>query len=65
VNLTSNTGEGPLPKLEHGEHSVTTLYEYDGRYYDRKIKDFFGFQTVKLNDLPFSESDATKKNNLH
>ena len=40
-------GEGPLPKLEHGEHSVTTLYEYDGGYYDRKIKDFFGFQTVK------------------
>ena len=26
---------------------MTTLYEYDGGYYDRKIKDFFGFQTVK------------------
>ncbi|MBO7638741.1 MAG: hypothetical protein J6S91_07165, partial [Treponema sp.] len=40
-------GTGPLPKIEHGKHSVTTLYEYDGGYYDRKRKDFYGFRTVK------------------
>ncbi len=40
-------GTGELPKLEHGEHSVTTLYEYDGGYYDRKRKEFYGFRTVR------------------
>ena len=40
-------GEGPLPKLEHGEHFVTTFYEYSDGYYDRNKKDFYGFGTVK------------------
>ena len=40
-------GTGPLPEIKHGAHSVTTLYEYDGGYYDRKRKEFYGFRTVK------------------
>ena len=40
-------GTGPLPEIKHGEHSVTTLYEYAGGYYDRKRKEFYGFRTVR------------------
>ena len=40
-------GAGTLPKVDQGEHSVTTFYEYDGGYYDRNEKDFFGFRTVR------------------
>lgn len=31
----------------------------------RLLKSILGKTGDKLNDLPFSESDATKKNNLH
>ena len=36
-----------LPELSHGEHSIATAFEYDGGYYDRRRKDFYGFQTVR------------------
>ncbi|MBP5452088.1 MAG: hypothetical protein J6Y16_07625, partial [Treponema sp.] len=45
VNDGTN-GTGPLPEIKHGAHSVTTLYEYDGGYYDRKRKEFYGYRTV-------------------
>ena len=48
--LTMNDGtdgSGLLPKVEQGVHSVTVQYEYEGGYYDRQKKDFYGFRTVK------------------
>ena len=33
-----------LPEINHGGHSVTTRYEYDGAYYDRELRDFYGFE---------------------
>ena len=46
--VTMNDGcDEVLPKTSHGEHSVTTVYEYEDGYYDRERKDFYGFQTVK------------------
>ena len=48
VTMNDGTdGEGLLPRLEHGWHSVTTLYDYDGGYYDRQKKEFYGFKTVR------------------
>ena len=45
--VTMNDGcDEVLPKTSHGEHSVTTVYEYEGGYYDRARKDFYGFRTV-------------------
>ena len=35
-----------VPEIYHGEHSVTTHYEYDGGYYERHLRDFFGFEKV-------------------
>ena len=46
VTLHDGCGES-LPRLPNGEHSTTTLYEYDGGYYDRQKKDFYGFETVR------------------
>ncbi|MEE3314144.1 MAG: toxin TcdB middle/N-terminal domain-containing protein [Treponema sp.] len=47
VTMNDGTdGKGLLPKLEHGSHTVTTLYSYDGGYYDRRRKDFYGFRKV-------------------
>ncbi|MBP5283288.1 MAG: hypothetical protein J6Y93_01300, partial [Treponema sp.] len=41
-------GSGAISqRIEQGEHSVTTLYSYDSAYYDRAMKDFYGFKTVK------------------
>ncbi|WP_318677325.1 toxin TcdB middle/N-terminal domain-containing protein, partial [Treponema sp.] len=36
-----------VPEIKHGNHSVTTVYEYEDGYYDRQKKDFFGFRIVK------------------
>lgn len=45
--VTVNDGCGSaLPEIPHGSHSVTTKYEYDGAYYDRQGKEFYGFETV-------------------
>ena len=45
--VTMNDGcDEVLPKTSHGEHSVTTVYEYEDGYYDRARKDFYGFRTV-------------------
>ena len=38
---------GNLHEVEHGWHSMTTMYEYDGGYYDRQRRDFYGFRTVR------------------
>ena len=55
--VTMNDGcDKVLPKTSHGEHSVTTVYEYEDGYYDRARKDFYGFQTVKT-----INSDGTYK----
>lgn len=44
--MSDGCGEA-LPELSHGEHSIATAFEYDGGYYDRRRKDFYGFQTVR------------------
>ena len=45
--VTMHDGCGSeLPEIPHGEHSVTTKYEYGNAYYDRQKKDFYGFGTV-------------------
>ena len=46
VTMDDGCGEA-LPELSHGEHSVATAFEYDGGYYDRRRRDFYGFQTVR------------------
>ena len=46
VIMSDGCGEA-LPELSHGEHSIATAFEYDGGYYDRRRKDFYGFQTVR------------------
>ena len=46
VAMDDGCGEA-LPELSHGEHSVTTAFEYDGGYYDRQRRDFYGFETVR------------------
>ena len=38
---------GSLPEISHGEHSVAASYEYEGGYYDRQRRDFYGFRTVR------------------
>ena len=38
---------GNLHEVEHGWHSMATMYEYDGGYYDRQRRDFYGFRTVR------------------
>ena len=35
-----------VPEINHGAHEVITNYEYDGAFYDRERRDFFGFKTV-------------------
>ena len=35
-----------IPEINHGKHFVTTEYEYEDGYYDRKEKEFYGFKTV-------------------
>ena len=47
VTMNDGTdGYGPLPKIEHGAHSLTTVYNYKDGFYDRQRKDFLGFETV-------------------
>ena len=46
IIMSDGCGEA-LPELSHGEHSIATAFEYDGGYYDRRRKDFYGFQTVR------------------
>ncbi|MBP5754082.1 MAG: hypothetical protein J6W60_14670, partial [Treponema sp.] len=70
-------GEGLLPRLEHGGHSVTTLYDYDGGYYDRQKKEFYGFKTVRTTladgpsqtdeyyNLEYYSKGCTKKSSSH
>jgi len=36
-----------LEEISHGEHSITTKYEFKNGYYDRLKKEFLGFETVK------------------
>ena len=43
-------GNSVLPVVEHGKHSVTTVYEYEDAKYDRDKKEFWGFETVKTID---------------
>lgn len=46
--VTMNDGcNETVPEIKHGNHSVTTVYEYEDGYYDRQKKDFFGFRLVK------------------
>ena len=45
VTVDDGCGE-TVPEINHGEHSVTTKYEYTGAYYDRQKKDFYGFEKV-------------------
>ena len=46
--VTMNDGcNETVPEIKHGNHSVTTVYEYEDGYYDRQKKDFFGFRVVK------------------
>ena len=46
--VTMNDGcNETVPEIKHGNHSVTTVYEYEDGYYDRQKKDFFGFRIVK------------------
>ena len=46
VAMDDGCGE-TLPEVSHGEHSVATAFEYDGGYYDRQRRDFYGFRTVR------------------
>ena len=46
VTMDDGCGE-TLPAISHGEHSVAASYEYDGGYYDRQRRDFYGFRTVR------------------
>ncbi|WP_294425638.1 toxin TcdB middle/N-terminal domain-containing protein [uncultured Treponema sp.] len=46
VTMDDGCGEA-LPAISHGEHSVATVFEYEGGYYDRQRKDFYGFRTVR------------------
>ena len=46
VTMDDGCGE-TLPEVSHGEHSVATAFEYDGGYYDRQRRDFYGFRTVR------------------
>jgi len=39
-------GLGLLPDINQGEHSISTLYEYENAYYDRAAKEFYGFERV-------------------
>ena len=46
--VTMNDGcNETVPEIKHGNHSVTTVYEYEDGYYDRQKKDFYGFRIVK------------------
>lgn len=45
VTVDDGCGES-VPEINHGEHSVTTKYEYSDAYYDRQKKDFYGFEKV-------------------
>ena len=45
--VTMNDGcNETVPEITHGNHSVTTVYEYKDGYYDRQNKEFYGFKTV-------------------
>ena len=46
VAMDDGCGE-TLPEVSHGELSVATAFEYDGGYYDRQRRDFYGFRTVR------------------
>ena len=46
--VTMNDGcNETVPEIKHGNHSVTTVYEYKDGYYDRQKKEFYGFRTVR------------------
>ena len=46
--VTMNDGcKETVPEIKHGNHSVTTVYEYKDGYYDRQKKEFYGFRIVK------------------
>ena len=46
--VTMNDGcNETVPEIKHGNHSVTTVYEYEDGYYDRQKKEFYGFRIVK------------------
>ena len=46
--VTINDGcNETVPEIKHGNHSVTTVYEYEDGYYDRQKKEFYGFRIVK------------------
>ena len=46
--VTMNDGcNETVPEIKHGNHSVTTVYEYKDGYYDRQKKEFYGFRIVK------------------
>ena len=35
-----------IPEINHGKHFVTTEYDYEDGYYNRKEKEFYGLKTV-------------------
>lgn len=35
-----------IPEINHGKYFVTTEYDYEDGYYNRKEKEFYGFKTV-------------------
>ncbi|MDY6031635.1 MAG: toxin TcdB middle/N-terminal domain-containing protein, partial [Treponemataceae bacterium] len=47
-SVTMDDGCGQtVDAIAHGKHSVTTNFDYKYGYYDREMKDFYGFGTVK------------------
>ncbi len=48
-SVTVSDGCDEKTELNHGSHSYTTTYLYEGGYYDRYVKDFYGFSKVVTN----------------
>ena len=46
VTRHDGNGEPGYQDLDYGEHAYTVRYGYEDGYYDREVKEFYGFATV-------------------
>lgn len=46
VEQFDGCGSAGCPEINHGEHSIRTEFTYKDGYYDRLMKDFYGFASV-------------------
>ncbi len=60
INDGCSDTNSPLPYIDHGSHSITTLYTYKNGYYDRNLKDFYGYSSVTT-----TYSDGTKQIDIY